>query len=123
MAEVNRNRRIYELWTNIQDIIGPANVWPFLIRRLFWTRNVKHFNRILLAAFVYVNGLNPDIFLEWVQINQLARDRAAYNHFCALFRLFERGHYGASLYGWNVSNGRYEYLNGTIRLYQPKWKR
>ena len=31
----NRNREIYQLWMTIQDIIGPANLWPRKIRRYF----------------------------------------------------------------------------------------
>lgn len=70
----------------IQDIIGPAKEWPFLIRRLFWTRFLRHWQRILICAFVYVNGLDPLLFKEWVTLKGLARDASAFNHFDALFR-------------------------------------
>lgn len=82
-----RNRRIYNLWSNIQDIVGPAREWPYLIRRLFWTPDLRHFQRILIVTFAFVNGLNPVLCLEWVDVMHLARDRAARNHFHALFRL------------------------------------
>ena len=84
--EHNRNRKIYSLWRDIQEIVGPARDWPFLIRRLFWTKNMRHFQRILIATFVYVNGLNPVIFMEWADQLNLARDRSARNHFEALFK-------------------------------------
>ena len=58
-----RNKLIYEKWTDIQDIIGSAQYWPYKIR-LFWNININHWERILLATFVYVNGLNPDVFRE-----------------------------------------------------------
>ena len=86
-----RDRQIYRLWMTIQDIIGQASLRPVLIRRLFWTPNLIHWHRILICTFVYVNGLNPEIFFEWVILLQLGRDSAAYRHFCALFRLFENG--------------------------------
>ena len=54
-----RNRKIYELWTDIQDIVGSAKLWPKFVRKLFWTRNINHKWRPILAAFVFVNGLNP----------------------------------------------------------------
>jgi len=38
------NFEIYTQWTTIQDIVGPAVKWLHL-----W----------------YINGLNPDIFLQW----------------------------------------------------------
>ena len=120
---MNRNRHIYNLWCTIQDIIGPATEWPHAIRRLFWTQNLQHFSRILLCAFVYVNGLNPDILYEWVELMHLARDRAAFNHIRALFRLFEHGHYSHNLYGWNVSQRQYQYLDGRIRIYKHRSRR
>ena len=46
------------LW-NICDIIGDSDKWSAKIRKLFWTKNVTHFNRFILCAFVYINGLNP----------------------------------------------------------------
>lgn len=82
----SRSREIYEHWMAIQDIIGPAKEWPFLIRRLFWTRFLRHWQRILICAFVYVNGLDPLLFMEWVTLKGLARDASAFNHFDALFR-------------------------------------
>ena len=84
-------RQIYEVWMTIQDIIGPAYLWPINIRRYFRTSNLNHYQRILVCTFVYVNGLNPEIFMEWVQLLNLARDPAAIRHFNALFRLFESG--------------------------------
>ena len=29
------NSQVYELWMTIEDIIGRANLWPYLIRRYF----------------------------------------------------------------------------------------
>lgn len=60
----SKNREIYEMWESIQDIIGPADEWPHFIRRLFWTRGVKHNMRPILCAFVFVNGLNPIVSFQ-----------------------------------------------------------
>ena len=121
MASNNRNRIIYHLWMDIQDVIGPARLWPYRIRALFWTRNLNHFQRILIAAFVWVNGLNPVIFMEWAALMHLCRDRIATNHFIALFRLFESVNY--RLYAYNVTMGRYEYLDGQVRTYVHRTRR
>ena len=115
------NAQIYNLWLTIQDIIGPVRLWPFYIRRLFWTQNLNHFQRILIGAFVFVNGSNPEIFFELARIIGLGRDESAYRHFRALFRLFE--HWRYNLYAFNVSNGRYEYIDGTVRQYIHKSRR
>ncbi|MEW8548563.1 MAG: hypothetical protein AB2693_34105 [Candidatus Thiodiazotropha sp.] len=116
-----RNREIHSLWISMQDIIGNASKWPKLIRRLFWTRNLRHFQRCIVAAFVYVNGLNPDIFMEWAEKQLLCRDQAAFNHFRNLFKAFAEKKY--KLYAYNVTNNRYEYIDGTVRVYQPAEKR
>lgn len=55
----SRNREIFEQWELIQEIIGPAHLWPHFIRRLFWTRGIKHDKRPIFSAFVFVNGLDP----------------------------------------------------------------
>ena len=114
---VTRNALIYQQWTLIQDIVGPTRLWPYSIRRLFWTENLKHFQRIIICAFVYVNGLNQEIFLEWVELMNLGRDRSVRNRYTALFRLFESENYSTALYAYNASNYRYEYLNGAVRRY------
>lgn len=120
--DVSRNRRIYVLWEDIQEIIGPASHWPHMIRRLFWRRNLQHFQRILVCTFVFVNGLNPIIFDEWMLLMNLCRDQAAINHVRNLFRLFESGRY-YRLYAYNVLQGHYEYLDGTPRVYQHRSNR
>jgi len=51
----------YILWSDIQDIVGPATFWPQRIRRYFWTRHLTHWERILTATFIWVNGLNPEV--------------------------------------------------------------
>ena len=52
---------INHLWFEIQDIIGLAKLWPHLIWKLFWTKGIKHDMRPIIAAFVVVNGLNPEV--------------------------------------------------------------
>ena len=121
-APKSKHRQIYEKWMEIQEIIGAANKWPFRIRRLFWTQNIKHFDRLLVAAFVYVNGLNPVIFLEWAHLNSMCRDHTGYKHFTnLLFELFDQRKY--NLYAYNVGNNRYEYLDGTVRRYRHASRR
>ena len=69
--EISRNRHIFLLWPDIQEIIGPATHWPHLIRQLFWTRNLNHFQRLLVCAFVIFNGLNRVVFDEWMILLRL----------------------------------------------------
>ena len=115
MESSEHRRAVYRQWMLIQEIVGDAKRWPRLTRRLFWKQNVKHFERLLLSAFVYVNGLNPDIFLEWAYLVHMCRDESGYRHFRDLFRLFDDRHY--NLYAFHVGNNRYEYIDGTVRHY------
>ena len=58
----------YILWDDICNIIGPEDEWPTKIHSLFWMPNCKHVDRFQLTAFVVVNGLNPEVFMEWVDV-------------------------------------------------------
>ena len=96
----SKNRMIFEKWTDIQEIIGPANKWPVLVRKLFWKGNIQHFDRLLVASFVYVNGLNPVIFLEWARLISLCRDETGYKHFEELFKFFDYRKYKLGIPCW-----------------------
>ena len=76
-----------------------------------------------MCAFVYVNGLNSELFFEWSELLQLGGDRPARNHFRALFKCFENGNCSRSLYAFKVTNNRYEYLGGTVRRYVNRQRR
>ena len=121
---MSRNYHMYTLWMTIQDIIGPATNWPAYIRKLFWTKNVKYFNRAILASFVFVNGLNPQIFMEWAELLHLCRDRSACNHFQSLFAMFEAGKYigKRTLYAYNVTVDEYQYVDGSPHSRPAWWK-
>lgn len=119
----SRGRQIYESWAEIQDIIGKASLWPVRIRRLFWTKNIKNFERFIVCVFVYVNGLNPELFKEWALLMGLLRDNEAHRHVDYLFTKFEEGKYAKEHYAYNVSQQRYEYIDGTRRTYIHKTDR
>ena len=55
------------VWMDIQDIVGKATLWPREVRQLFWQKKPSHFDRLIVAAFVYINGLNLVIFIDWLQ--------------------------------------------------------
>ena len=71
----------YILFDNICDIIGPSDEWPKRILELFWSREIKHWDHFVLSAFVVINGLNPDMFLEWIDIIGLAKDENSLREF------------------------------------------
>ena len=58
-----RESRESNLWKTIQDIVGPANQWPEIIRTKFWSKDLTHFYRVITCAFVHINGLHEDVSL------------------------------------------------------------
>jgi len=82
----------YELCRDIQDIIGPATYWPRQIRRLFWSFPWSHWERVRLAAFVWINALNPEVFYDWAELKHFfSRGSAVHRHFEQLFSYFRQG--------------------------------
>ena len=101
----------YILWDDICDIIGQEDEWPTKIRNLFWQPNCKHVDRFQLATYVVVNGLNPEVFMEWVDVMHLARDLSAKKEFESLLNAFN-----SNPMKWNnICNHQYEYLNGEVK--------
>ena len=108
----------YRLWVTIGDVIGEAKNWPKEMRKLFWTPNLKNFQRFLVCLFSYINGLHPDILLEWVTMKGLCRDMQAYHHIRYLMDdlEFKPAKY-KKYYQYNVSLGRYENVLGEEKTF------
>lgn len=107
----------YRMWLEIQDVIGNASLWPRCIRRLFWKKNLRHFERVLVGTFIWVNGLNPDVFIEWAfRIGCLVPNSSGYRHFVGFLRTVENGR-RYKLYSWNIAMGCYQDLAGNIVIY------
>ena len=67
-----------------------------------------------MCIFVWVNGLHPEVFLEWlVTVKACQMGDENYRHIYNLFHYFGAGRY-ASLYSWNVLQRRYETVSGDI---------
>jgi hypothetical protein len=109
--------REQQLWKDIQDIIGPATFWPRRIRRLFWTRNIKHWDRIICCVFVFVNGLHPELFFEWVYLKNMCRDYSAVRQIRYLLTTFENEPKKYNWWAWNVTRRQRETIGGDIVLY------
>ena len=114
-ADIKKGKT-YELWSEICEIIGDPSLWPVDIRKLFWTKNIKNFDRLRVCAFVFVNGLNPAIFLEWCDIMGLLRDLSAKEHVRYLLGKFEDQHPTYTKYfAYNVTMRRLEFINGQAK--------
>lgn len=79
---------LYLHWALMQDLIGDASTWPHKICRLFWSMKPNHWERVQMAAFVFLNGLDPKLFMEWWQIrNRLTAQMKC--HWDYLFRALD----------------------------------
>lgn len=47
-------------WLAVQDVVGDAKTWPKFIRQMFWDKNFKHHNRMIIVNFAYLNAITED---------------------------------------------------------------
>jgi len=104
--------REYELWKLIQELVGSAELWPYKVRRYFWTKNITHKQRKSICTFSFVNGLDPNILYEWAELKKLCRDAAAWRELHTLMDAFEEDPNRYRWWNWCVHMHRREYLNG-----------
>lgn len=48
------------LWLDIQRILPNADLWPSIVRCTFWRGTLNYRDRVLLAAFGFFNGVDPE---------------------------------------------------------------
>ena len=113
-------KRICELWLEILDIIGPVRNWPPKMRNLFFTRGLTHYQCLKVCAFVYVNGLNPEMFYEWNDHFKLIAKADALRECKNWFTEFEYNLFKwQDIYQFNVYHNRYKFIDGRVMFYLP----
>ena len=69
-----------------------------------------------MCLFIFVNGADPELFLNWCYHMRLLRDISAIKHIRYLFTVFtehtQYDHYSS----WNVINSRYECIQGSPQI-------
>ena len=106
---------------NILDIIGPVRNWPPEIRNLFFKTNLSHIEVVKICTFANVNGLDPDLLVEWCDNMKIHKNYKARHDMIRLLATFETDpHKYKYMYQYNVLWHRYEYLDGTINYNLPK---
>ena len=111
---------ICQLWLDIQDIIGPVKKWPPKMCHLFFTRDINHYQRLKVCAFVYVNVLNPDMFLEWNEHFQIVKKEDALRECKNWFKEFDCNLFKwQEIYQYNVYHNRYEFIDGRVKFHLP----
>jgi len=80
----------YQLWTDIIDIVGPATFWPQSIGQNFWTRHLSHFGSILRATFIWLNGLNLQVYYDWCEVNSFKEHQPFMLTFNSYFAIFHK---------------------------------
>lgn len=51
-------------WIQLQEVVPAASQWPELMRRKFWCSNLAYKDRVLIAAFGFQNGIDPDLLVQ-----------------------------------------------------------
>ena len=112
-----RNRAKRKLWREIQDVVGSHKSWPACVRVRFWYNHLDHFDRIIVTAFCFVNGLNPLVLLEFLFLVNKNRHPGEIYEVMTLFRAFEENPSKYKYYAFNTSYNRYEYIDGSVKPY------
>lgn len=111
------------LWLDLQDVIGPAILWPQFIRKKMWCSNLGYADRALIAAFGYCNGVNRDFLCDVLrQINSYAtvpRLRKIADLYEYWSEETERGYERRSRYvSFDIILQRYTDLNGNDWIFR-----
>ena len=102
---IQKNKKTYETWRTIIDLIGDGSLWPINIKRIFLAKYLNNIQRVLLCIFCYVNGLSPDVILELNNCIQIFRDNSAIQHFMFVHSALEEGRY-RYFYAYNIHNNK-----------------
>ena len=104
----------------LQELVGPASLWPRLICRLFWTRRLRNADRADLCTFCFVNGVPPSLVLDWIGgCVPIFGDESAQQHFAYVHEALSVGRQ-SYLYAYNVSQNRHQRLaKGSCSLPAP----
>lgn len=121
-TEIERLRDLK--FAEIEDIVGVSTSWPHFMKALFTSKHLSHWNRVVFSAFAFVNGLNPIIVQEYLIVLNNYRPWSEIREIRSLLRAFEHcpRNYSTT-YAFNVSSGKYEYIDGRLRVYKPKAER
>ena len=81
---------------------------------------MNHWERLQVAAFLYVNGCPPFLWRQWCELVHPV-DAHGLTHMIELLeKYFETRRY--NLYAWQVGMGRFEYLDGAVLRFTRKEK-
>ena len=47
-------------WLAVQDVVGDAKTWPKFIRKMFWEKNLRDHNRMMIVNFAILNHISED---------------------------------------------------------------
>ena len=98
-----------------QDTMCHKQFWPPSMSPLFWKRDFRHWERVHLPAFFYINGLNPKIYEDWVEAHDVCAETV--RHILGIVFRFEFKNDKYNLWGYNVVMRRYEDLQGNVKNY------
>ena len=115
----------YSLWRHMQLCMGDAKLWPKDIRRLFWTKDLELWQLVMLCVFTYVNEMDTQTFLEWIDMNDLCIDGQTRFSIGEMADVGTQGGWNddiATLFSYNVQERCLMTLDGRkVYLYSYLW--
>ena len=105
------------LFLLIEDLIGPSKEWPLWIKNLFFKQNLNHSERPLICSFIIFNGLDPEIFYDWVQKKNLARDQNALKEIKSLCNAYKNNpEQWKKIYTFCTKEKKWYYIDGVQKI-------
>lgn len=105
------------LFLDIQDIVGDQKKWPVCVKVAFFSKELTHLQRIIIASFAFVNGLHVSFVSRLLYLVNVHRDYNEVRKVVALINSFESAPGKYKYYQYNVSAGRYEFISGKVKVY------
>ena len=99
----------------IHDLVG-FEYLPKYIRQLLESKHLRHRDRLCLTTFLWANGVEPNLILEFYAEQECLRDKAAMNHaVCVLKDCQQNDQFRRTSWTWNAVKRCNVYLDGKIR--------
>lgn len=113
-AKVARIRRngIADLWAHIKDILTPVDMWPKGMRLLFW-KEPRYQDRLTLMCFAWVNGLDPELLIEWFRITGKLYKKDREQHFRSILKVLKTEPLKYKWWAYCLHSRRREFMDGS----------
>ena len=115
---IQRNK-VADMWEHIKDILGPVNDWPFGMKERFW-RAPRYRDRISVLCFAWINGLDPELVIQWYGLNGWLDKKDREVHMRSILKVLEEEPRRYNWWSYCIFTGRREYMDGSYCKLEKK---